>query len=253
MSIPSNRRRLLCILVALMASTTLVLSGCKKDKHGKAHQHSSNHKGHTHKGHKHGKDHEYKHHSMQHDFKDVKKWVKIFDNPKRKAWQKPEVVVKSMDIKLGMAVADIGAGTGYFLPYLRAAVGDKGSVWGLDVSKPLVKHMNERATKAKWDNVKAKVVKYGDPLLGKQTVDRVLIVNTWHHIQKRVDYAKKLKAGLKAGGAVFVVDFKKTSKRGPHKSHKLKAEQVMEEFKKAGMNATVLKVDLPDQYIVKGY
>lgn len=233
---------------------SLALVGCKK----KAHKHKGHKHVHAKKGHKHtgpGKNHknpEYKHDTMRHSFDDVKLFVKIFDNPKRKLWQKPALVTKSMDLKPGMSAADIGAGTGYFLPYLRASVGDKGKVWGLDVSKPMVKHMAKRIKKAGWKNVTAKHVKYADPLLGAKSVDRVLIVNTWHHVKNRVAYAKKLKAALKAGGAVFVVDFKKSSKKGPMKKHKLKPEQIVDEFKKAGMKATILKVDLPDQYIVKG-
>ena len=42
----------------------------------------------------------------------------MFDDPARDEWQKPKEVVAIMGIQPGQTVADIGAGTGYFLPYL---------------------------------------------------------------------------------------------------------------------------------------
>ncbi|MCB9644870.1 MAG: class I SAM-dependent methyltransferase [Myxococcales bacterium] len=211
-----------------------------------------------HKGmHHHGKDHhkgdvKYKHHDMQHDFSDVKRYAKIFDDPARKAWQKPEEVVTKMQIKPGMAVADIGAGTGYFLPFLQSAVGEKGSVEGLDINGPMVQHMKERIQKAGWSQVKARQVKMDDPQLQAASLDRVLIVNTWHHVANRVEYAKKLKAGLKPGGAVYIVDFTMEAKRGPNKKHRLEPQQVIKEFAEAGLKGRLIPSSLPDQYIVEG-
>lgn len=239
--------------VGILLMAMLCLS-CKKKKgtSKKSQSHSHSH-GHSH-GHGHGKSKgrpSYSHRGMQHDFRDVKRWVRVFDNPKRKAWQKPAEVVKLMSLKEGMSVADIGAGTGYFLPYLRAGVGSKGKVWGLDLAAPLVKHMNQRAKKAGWSNVKAVQVSPNDPKLKAKSVDRILIVNTWHHIGRRVEYAKKLKASLKPGGSLFVVDFTMEAKRGPGKKHRLTPTQVSKELTLAGFKVSVAKETLPEQYIVK--
>ncbi len=247
------------LLLGLL-SMLLVLWSCKRNKKSKkvqAHHHAQgqgNHHEHSHgKKHAHKKGHAHSHHhGMRHDFSDVKRWVKIFDNPKRKAWQKPMEVIKLMAIKPGMTVVDIGAGTGYFLPYLRTAVGAKGKVLGLDLAATLVKHMNQRAKKAGWKNVTATQVKPNDPQLAPKSVDRILIVNTWHHVQNRGAYAAKLKAALKPGGAVFVVDFGANATRGPSKKHRLTPKQVSDDFTKGALEATILQETLPEQYIVKG-
>src|SRR5690349_4785693 len=49
-----------------------------------------------------------------HEFHDAQYWAKIFESPARAKWQKPDEVVKGLDLKPGQTVVDIGAGTGYF-------------------------------------------------------------------------------------------------------------------------------------------
>jgi predicted methyltransferase len=116
----------------------------------------------------------------------------------------------------------------------------------------MVRYMRERAAKAKLANVRAEVAKVDDPGLPAGSADRILIVNTWHHIANRPAYAAKLRAALKPGGVVAVVDFTMSSDRGPPKEHRILPEQVIEELKAGGFKAELLTEPLPDQYIVAG-
>lgn len=204
--------------------------------------------------HKHGAHHHdpaaHKHDHMQHRFEDAERWSKVFDNPERDAWQKPKEVVKHMEIAPGSTVADIGAGTGYFMPYLSQAVGADGKVLLLDIEPNLVEHMTKRATKAELANVEARVIQPDDPQIEAGSVDRILIVDTWHHISEREAYSKKLAAALSETGAVYIVDFTLETERGP-KNHKLPPESVVKELESAGLKASMVEETLPDQYIVK--
>lgn len=153
------------------------------------------HHPHTHGPHAHGDK------PLGHRFENAAEWAKRFDAPSRDTWQKPADVVALMEITPGMAVADVGAGTGYFLPYLSKAVGETGTVLGLDIEADMVRYMVRRADTLNLGNVKARTVAVADPELSLGSVDRVLIVDTWHHIPDRVGYAKKLAQGLRPGGA----------------------------------------------------
>jgi ubiquinone/menaquinone biosynthesis C-methylase UbiE len=159
-------------------------------------------------------------------------------------------VVSLMQIKPGMKVADIGAGTGYFLSYLSRAVGPGGKVLGLDIEPDMVRYMKERATREGMANVEARKVATDDPGLAPGSVDRVLIVNTWHHIPERRAYAGKLAAALARGGIVYIVDFHMDSAHGPPRRHRLKAEAVMRELQSAGLQAEILAEELSEQYVV---
>jgi cyclopropane fatty-acyl-phospholipid synthase-like methyltransferase len=186
-----------------------------------------------------------------HRFQNAEHWATVFDDPARDAWQRPDEVVAALALAPGMTVADIGAGTGYFEKRLSTAVGGHGAVIAVDAEPDMVRYLGERAQREGTANVEARLGTADDPKLAPGSVDRILIVDTWHHIANRVAYGKKLAAALKPGGAVFVVDFTLESKKPPPKHIRLAPTKVVEEFTQAGLKAIVLDVKLPDQYIVK--
>ena len=188
---------------------------------------------------------------FQHDFSDVERWAKIFDDPERVDWQKPEHLIDLMKIEPGMHVADLGAGTGFFLGYLSVAVGETGKVQALDVADTLVDHMRERAAEAGWNNVTSRVVATDDPAFEPGSMDRILIVDVWHHISNRADYATKLRDALSPTGQVVVVDFTLDSPEGPPKQHRMAPEKVAAELEAGGLKAWVVESEeLPRQYVV---
>jgi ubiquinone/menaquinone biosynthesis C-methylase UbiE len=195
--------------------------------------------------------HPHAHHQMHHRFEKADEWAPIFDDPKRDEWQRPDAVVAALALTPGMAVADIGAGTGYFEKRLATAVGDSGKVIAIDIEADMVRYLGERAKREGMANVEARLATPDDPKLAATSVDRILIVDTWHHIGDRVAYARKLATALRPGGAVFVVDFTLETAKGPPKQHRLAATQVIDELTQAGLKAAVVEAGLPDQYIVK--
>ena len=180
-------------------------------------------------------------------------WLPLLEESGRAEWQKPDHVAELLNLTKGMTVADIGAGTGFFLGSLSAAVGPGGRVLGLDIDEGLVGHMNQRAAKEGWNNVSSMLISSDDPGLSESPVDRILIVNTWHHISGRESYSRKLNAGLKSGGTVYVVDFTEESPHGPPVEHRLPSSVVIEELTAGGLEADlVTDEDLPYQYVVVG-
>lgn len=179
-------------------------------------------------------------------------WKPRLEAADRDQWQRPELVIEELEISPGMTVADLGTGTGYFVPHLAAAVGEHGRVLALDVDDELVEHVVERAREQGLGNVEARVVGFDGPGLDPASVDRVLIVNTWHHIDGREAYAGRLAASLRPGGGVYVVDFTQDSPHGPPRHHRLAAEQVAAELAAAGLAVATIDEQLPWQYVVVG-
>ena len=151
-----------------------------------------------------------------------------------------------------MTLVDLGAGTGYFLSYLSAAAGEGGRVLALDPEPDMVRFMQERVRREELANVTPRRIPFDDPELEPASVDRVLIVNTWHHIQDRPAYAGKLLAALKPGGGVYVVDFTRDSPSGPPVEERLEAGQVIAELAGGGLEAAMVEETLPRQYVVVG-
>lgn len=206
-------------------------------------------------GHDHAAHHAHHgHHAVgghgDHDFKDAAAWAKVFDDPARDAWQKPEEVVALLGALPGQVVADVGAGTGYFERYLSRAVGGAGVVYALDTEPDMVEYLTARAARDAWPNVVAKLVVPGDPGLTSASVDRVLIVDTWHHLPDRLAYARLLAAALRPGGAIAVVDFAPDAPMGPPPAMRLAADRVVAELAQAGLDARIADESLPHQYVV---
>lgn len=197
--------------------------------------------------------HEHDHeHAHLHRFEDPAFWSQRWDDPARDAWQRPHEIVGLLTLAPGMTVADLGTGTGYFVPYLSRAVGPGGRVLALDVEPAMVRWVTERADKDGLANVEARAVAPDEPGLAPASVDRVLVANTWHHVAGRVAYAQKLAAALRPGGEVWIVDFTKESPKGPPPEAKLGEAEVMAELRAAGLTPGVATEGLVDQYAVFG-
>lgn len=175
--------------------------------------------------------------------------VESFESEERNESQKPEAVIDLLGNIKGQTIMDIGAGTGYFA--FRMA--DRGAnVIGADVDDRFLNYMNEKKTKLGTKNLTTRKVEYDDPLLKQNEVDQVIIVNTYHHIDNREKYFAKVEQGLKSGGRLMVVDFKKDKDGpGPPKRYRVSTENVTKELGAAGFDTFEINTELlENQYIV---
>ncbi|MGE0520438.1 MAG: class I SAM-dependent methyltransferase [Candidatus Binatia bacterium] len=189
--------------------------------------------------------------TASHRFDDVERWRKVFDDPARDAWQKPAELVAALQIPAGAAVADLGAGTGYFSRYLSAAVGADGAVLAVEVEPALVAHLRERAERERTPNVTPILASTDSARLPPASVDLILVVDTYHHFDHRGTYLPRLRRALRPGGRVAIVDWKPGDlPEGPAPDHKLPPEQVIEEMGAAGYRLVSQPALLPYQYVL---
>jgi cyclopropane fatty-acyl-phospholipid synthase-like methyltransferase len=186
--------------------------------------------------------------SHRHSFGDAEKWAHVFDDPERDAWQKPHEVIKALALKPDAAVADIGAGTGYFSARL-ANMFPKATVYAVDVEPDMVKYLGERAKREGLNNLRP-VAARGDDARLPAKVDLVLLVDVYHHIENRERYFSKLAASLKPGGRLAVIDFRLDSPEGPPKESRIAPEKVKAELSAAGYALAAEHGFLPRQYFL---
>lgn len=175
--------------------------------------------------------------------------VQNFESEDRAESQKPEAVIGLFGNIQGKKIMDIGAGTGYFAFRMANRGAD---VIAADVDDRFLEYLENKITETKSTKVKTRKVEYEDPLLAKNEVDHVIIVNTYHHIDDRSIYFSKVVNGLKNKGSLMVVDFKKDKKcPGPPKRYRVTVENVKEELKKAGFDSFDVNTELlENQYVV---
>lgn len=207
------------------------------------HQHQQDHQ---HGEHKHDA---YKHEGhMDHRFEKAEDWVARFENPERDEWQKPDDVIRFLNLKSDAKVADIGAATGYF-PVRFAHVVPNGFVWGMDIEADMVRYLNERAKKEGLKNLDSRPCTESDAAI-PEPVDLIFLCNTYHHIGNRIEYFRNLRKYLKQGGRLAIVDFQPGELPvGPPAEHKIPPPTVVYELTKAGYRPTDSFNGLPYQFL----
>jgi hypothetical protein len=186
------------------------------------------------------------------DFSDAQGFSAHFDDPARDAWQHPNAVVDLMRIPPSSTVVDLGAGTGYFVGALAQRVGADGKVLALDIEPKMIEFLERRVKEQGLTNVEPRLVTPDTPGLAPASVSRILIVNTWHHIDNRPVYTRQLAPALTPAGEIWIVDFTLDSTRGPPAQYRLPAEQVVRELEQGGLRAQIVEPEpLPEQYIVR--
>jgi predicted methyltransferase len=184
----------------------------------------------------------------QHSFGDAEKWAHVFDDPQRDEWQKPHEVIKALALKPGAVVADIGAGTGYFAARLANML-PKGTVYAVDIEPDMVRYLGERAKREGLRNLKPITGGPDSPRLPAKA-DLILLVDVYHHIDKRERYFRSLATSLKPGGRLVVVDFRLDSPEGPPKEARIAPERVKAELAAAGYALAQEHGFLPRQYFL---
>jgi ubiquinone/menaquinone biosynthesis C-methylase UbiE len=167
-----------------------------------------------------------------HRFDNPEDLAKNFDDPARDAWQMPAHVIDALQLKAGDVVADIGSGTGYFTVRLaRSAAAPK--VYAVDIEPAMRDYVTRRAAHEGLKNVTA-VLAGPDQTNLPEKVDVALLVDTFHHIPNRVAYFTALKARLKPGARLAIIDFRKESPEGPPVEFRFVPDQISAELAQAG-------------------
>lgn len=192
------------------------------------------------------------HDIMHHSFQEIERWVKVFEDPGRDAWQKPDRVIQVLSLKPGQTAADIGAGTGYFSRRLSKAVGQDGAVFAVDIEPEMLSYIQKRTKEGGLGNIVTVLAAAEDPMLPPNSADVVLIVNTIHHIEDRVAYFEVLATDLREDGRIAIVDFYKDKNlpAGPSKRGRLRKSKLVLEAEAAGYSVAQEFDFLPYQYFV---
>src|SRR5580700_3823843 len=97
------------------------------------------------------------------------------DEKERDAAGEPSQLVRLLGIKSGMTVADIGAGSGYYVVRLSPVVGSKGRIIAEDIVSKYLQSLRTRVRKLGLQNVVTSLGEAHDPKLPAQSVDIAIL------------------------------------------------------------------------------
>lgn len=134
---------------------------------------------------------------------------------KRDASDESGQIVRLLDIKSGMTVGDIGAGSGYHAIRLARVIGPSGTVIAQDVKREYLDQLTGHISRLKIPNVRLALGEPHDPRLPPASLDAAILVHMYHEVAQPFAFLYNLAPALKAGARVGIVDLDKpTSEHG---------------------------------------
>src|SRR5437764_1535086 len=153
------------------------------------------------------------------------------ERPERETEERPELALPALQIKAGDAVADIGAGSGYYTRRLAKLVGDKGVVYAVDIQQEMLDLLTNKMAELSIHNVKAVLGDVKDPKLPGTSVDLALLVDVYHEFDYPYEMIQGICAALKPGGRIAFIEFRGEDPKVPIKLlHKMSEAQVRKEM-----------------------
>lgn len=136
-------------------------------------------------------------------------WRKSFETESREVYSRRHAIVEAAALRPGMAVADVGAGTGLFTRLFAARVGAAGRVYAVDIAREFVAGNLRRAREQGYDNVIGIVSTQEDTRLPAGAIDLVFVCDAYHHFEQPQAMLASIRTALRPGGALVVVDFER--------------------------------------------
>ncbi len=140
---------------------------------------------------------------------DPQRWVERFEGESREIFVHRAEIAAAVGLAPGERVADVGAGTGLFLPLFGAAVGEAGKVYAVDISPSLVRYMRHRVAETGLSNVEVVHSEETSTTLVADSVDAVFTCDTYHHFTDYPQMLASIHGALAGGGRLVVVDFER--------------------------------------------
>ncbi|MBZ5557875.1 MAG: class I SAM-dependent methyltransferase [Acidobacteriia bacterium] len=163
----------------------------------------------------------------------------------------PDTAINVLKIARGASVADIGAGSGYITMKLSARVGSEGKVYANDIQPQMLRMLASRLASARIGNVVLVQGTIDDPKLPEASVDLEMMVDVYHELSQPQAMLRHLRAALKPGGRLVLLEYRKEDPAIPIKyEHKMTVAEAKMEVEAEGFTLAKVEEVLPRQHIL---
>jgi SAM-dependent methyltransferase len=137
------------------------------------------------------------------------------DEATRDAAHEADTVMALLGVRPGLSVADIGAGSGYYVARMAKRVGPTGLVYGQDIMPRYLRYLRERIDRDELTNVRLVLGDPHDPRLPRQSVDLVTMIHMYHEIEQPFGLLTNLVPALRPGARIAILDMnRRTDQHG---------------------------------------
>jgi ubiquinone/menaquinone biosynthesis C-methylase UbiE len=187
-------------------------------------------------------------------------WKNIYSQhawAERDQWQRPDEIVRLLNIQPGAAVADIGCHEGYMTFKLAKKVGEDGLVYAVDISASKLEKLKTRAEQNKITQIKIVRGDEKNPNLPSNALDAVIILDTYHEMKAHEEILQHIKKSLRSGGRLLICEpiaemRRKLSRQEQEKKHELAMAHALTDLTNAGFRIHYQKDPFLDRTKEKG-
>jgi SAM-dependent methyltransferase len=167
--------------------------------------------------------------------------------------QPPIKIINAIGVKPGMAIGEVGAGTGRMTMWLAQRVGNSGKVYANDINMEYLEHLQERIQKESFENIEIILGETEDPKLPSGILDIAFMINVYHHLDNPVPLIHNVLPSLKSGGFLAIVECDPDKVSWGEKEGCTRKKDMIEELKEAGFEVIRIETFLNEDniYIAK--
>lgn len=172
------------------------------------------------------------------------------ERPTRAYEELPDRVIEAMELAPDAAVADVGAGTGYFTVRIAAMI-PAGRVYAVDIQAEMLEVIRKHRQQLSLSNVTLVQAKPDNPLLPEESIDAGLLVDAYHEFSHPYEMMRALTAALRPGGRMYLVEYRGEDPRISIKPlHKMTQAQAIKEMRAVGLKWRHTFDFLPTQHLM---
>jgi len=136
-------------------------------------------------------------------------WAQRFEVESREIYAARHAIADAVGLSPGMRIADVGAGTGLFVPLFAERVGQSGKVYAVDIAPAFVSYIERLARRDGLEQVEARLCREDSIDLPDKSVDIVFVCDTYHHFEYPAASLASIHRALVPDGELVVIDFQR--------------------------------------------
>jgi len=176
------------------------------------------------------------------------------DDPARRAWLPPAEVLAAMALHSGEAIADVGAGTGYFTLPLAQVVGPQGRVYAVDAQEEMLSLLRQKLDEFTLSIIELIHAEADNTGLPASCCDLVFAANVWHEFDDHAAVLREFARVLKADGRIAILDWRPDvlPEHGPPLEHRLDSSHAVDALRSSGFQKVATTNIGPYSWLVQG-
>jgi precorrin-6B methylase 2 len=130
------------------------------------------------------------------------------EREEREREERTDLLVTALQLKPGMVVADIGAGTGYLARRMAPVVTPGGKVLAVDVQPEMVAMLHSTVRQTGLTQIQPLLGAEDDVRLPASSVDLAILVDVFHELAFPYEVLASIVRALKPGGQLVFVEYR---------------------------------------------